>query len=454
MARAPAEIRDLGTSAADRELLSAFYKDLYIPAFPDADERESLDNIQRYLERKAADWYGPNNYHVHVRLEDGELVGGAITDYLAGPNTGVIEFLVAAPARRGRGLGRRLLDAAETALAADARAAGAAGLRAVVAEMNDPFRGGLALDSMDPFTRLLIWSGWGYAGLDFPYVQPALSDRQRPVTSMLLAWKPVGETGNAVASATVKQVLHEYMRWAMRIDQPQRSAEFAQMARYLDARTAVPLLPLDHYVGHDQARPLAIREITGSDADLPAVRAVYAAHFADRATAVDAEALGREPAGAGPRGGDHAYHLWALRAAPEAPVAGLASFFTLPEAGFGGYVALAPPLRGTGRVPLLLARIETQMVRDRLGATGWFAECDDRVLARFRRAGFHEVAIPYRQPPLRPGGAAPALHLLYKEFGRAYAPPALTGARLLAALRRIQDGGLRHRAPGGRRGLP
>jgi len=436
MARAPAEIRDLGTSAADRALLSAFYKDLYIPAFPDADERESLDNIQRYLEKKATGWYGANSYHVHVRLEDGQLVGGAITDYLAGPNTGVIEFLVTSPARRGRGLGRRLLDDAETALAADARAAGAAGLRAVVAEMNDPFRSGLALDSMDPFTRLLIWSGWGYAGLDFPYVQPALSDRQKPVTSMLLAWKPVSETGNAVASATVKQVLHEYMRWAMRLDHPQRSAEFTAMARHLDARTTVPLLPLDHYVGHDQARPLDIREVTTNDSDLPEVRAVYAANFADRATALDAEALGCQPAGA--RGGDHAYHLWALRATPEAPVAGLASFFTLPEAGFGGYVALAPPLRGTGRVPLLLARVETQMVRDRLGATGWFVECDDHVLARFRRVGFHEVAIPYRQPPLRPGGPAPALHLLYKVFGRAYAPPVLTGAVLLAALRRIQ----------------
>jgi len=228
------------------------------------------------------------------------------------------------------------------------------------------------------------------------------------------------------------------MRWAMRIEQPPRSAEFTEMARYLDARTAVPLRPLDHYVGHDQARPLAIREVTANDADLPAVRAVYAAHFADRATALDAEALGRAPASASTRAADHTHHLWALRAKPEAPVAGLASFFTLPETGFGGYVALAPPLRGTGRLPLLLARIETQMVRDRLGATGWLVECDDAVLARFRSAGFHEIAIPYRQPPLRAGGPAPALHLLYKEFGRAYAPPALAGAALLAALRRIQ----------------
>jgi hypothetical protein len=371
---------------------------------------------------------------VHVRLEDGELVGGAITDYLAAPNTGVIEFLVVSPARRAHGLGRRLLDDAEAALSADARAAGAAGLRAVVAEMNDPFRCRLELDSMDPFTRLLIWSGWGFERLDFPYVQPALSDGQQPVSSMLLAWKPVSEGGQTVAAATVKQVVHEYMRWAMRIDQPQRSAEFTSMAGYLDARTDVPLIPLDHYVGHDPRRPLDIRELTTDDPDLPAVRAVYAASFTDGATAVDPKSLGRASALAGPHA---AYHLWALRPTPDAPVAGLASFFTLPEAGFGGYVALAPPLRGTDRLALLLARIESQMVRDRLGATGWFVECEDAVLSRFRRAGFHELAVPYRQPALRPGGPAPALHLLYKEFGRTYAPPVITAEFVLAALRRI-----------------
>ena len=97
MARASSDIRDLGTSPADRDLLRAFYTDLFIPAFADADERESLVNIQRYLELKAAGWYGANNYHIRVLLDGGRLVGGTIADYLAGPNTGVIEFLVVVP---------------------------------------------------------------------------------------------------------------------------------------------------------------------------------------------------------------------------------------------------------------------------------------------------------------------------------------------------------------------
>ena len=291
---------------------------------------------------------------------------------------------------------------------------------------------------MDPFARLRIWSDWGFQKLDFPYVQPALSPEQSPVTSMLLAWKPMATAGRGVPAATVKQVVHEYLRWAMRIEHPDRSAEFGAMARHLDARGEVALLPLDRYVGHDSARPFLVHEITAADdGDLPELRALFRASFPDRATAVDDAALGAGPASTSRRGADHAYHLWSLRPSADAPAAGLASFFTLSGVGFGGYVALGPPLRGTGRLPLVLARIEAQMVRDDLGATGWYVECGDDVVAPFRRAGFHELAVTYRQPPLRPGGPAPVLHLLYKRFGREYEAPVLDRGAFLGAMRQI-----------------
>jgi ribosomal protein S18 acetylase RimI-like enzyme len=438
MAPAGPEVRDLGAGAADLEVLLAFYENLYAAAFPDPDERESLANMKRYLRLKATGWYGTNNYHVRVLMDGGRIAAGSVSDYLAGPNTGVIEFLVVAPDARRRGLGRRMLDDLEAALGADARAAGSKDLRAVVAEMNDPFRGALRSDSMDPFARLRIWSDWGFQKLDFPYVQPALSAEQRPVTSMLLAWKPVAPAGSAVPAATVKQVVHEYLRWAMRIEHPERSAEFGAMARHLDQRDEVALMPLDGYVGHDAALPFVVHEITAADdADLPALRALYRACFPDRATAVEDSALGGGPASVSRRGADHAYHLWALRPSADGPVSGLVSFFTLPDVGFGGYVALGPLLRGTGRLPLVLARVEAQMVRDDLGATGWYVECGDDAAPSFGRAGFHELAVTYRQPPLRPGGPAPVLRLLYKSFGRAYEAPMLGREGFLGAIRQI-----------------
>src|SRR4030095_4567943 len=104
---------ELTASPAHRALLRRFSDEAYAPEFPDPDERESLVNIERYLELKAQGWYGDNAYHVVVAEDDGMIVGGAISDYLADPNAGVVEFLVVTPAARGQGLGRRLLDVTE-----------------------------------------------------------------------------------------------------------------------------------------------------------------------------------------------------------------------------------------------------------------------------------------------------------------------------------------------------
>jgi hypothetical protein len=134
------------------------------------------------------------------------------------------------------------------------------------------------------------------------------------------------------------------------------------------------------------------------------------------------------------------YHFWALEDADAAAVCGLASFFTLPTAGFGGYIALAPPIRGTGALPTILARIELQMIDDGTSARGWYIECEDgNNVAGFSALGFFEIDIAYYQPLCGSGAAndtlaCPRLHLLYKEFGAQYEPPSLTTAEFVAAL--------------------
>jgi hypothetical protein len=58
------EYIELTYQREDRERLQRFYRELYIPEFPDEDERESLENMERYLELKEQGWYGKNNYHI------------------------------------------------------------------------------------------------------------------------------------------------------------------------------------------------------------------------------------------------------------------------------------------------------------------------------------------------------------------------------------------------------
>lgn len=179
--------RELDASPEGQAALRRFYNGLYVGEFPDPDERESLANMARYLELKAQGWYRRNNYHVLVMERGGQTAGAAVFDYLAKPNAGVIEFLFTRPDRRRLGLGRALLDAVAHALQRDARAGARKPLFAIVAEMNDPFRRPETPDNMDPFDRAEIWGKWGFGRLDFPYVQPALARRQRPVCLALMA---------------------------------------------------------------------------------------------------------------------------------------------------------------------------------------------------------------------------------------------------------------------------
>jgi GNAT superfamily N-acetyltransferase len=239
-------VRELTAAVEDRELLSDFYESLYVPEFPDPDGRESLENIQRYLDLKGRGWYGPNNYHVVVLLDKAaRCVAGSIFEYLAGPNAGVIEFLVVHPEQRGRGLGTYIHEVTEAMIAADARERTGRGPVCIVAEINDPCQSSMVEDSIDPFVRALIWSGWGYQRLDFPYVQPALSAHQQPVRHLVLAIKAVqAEYRRRVPAPLVAHILREYMRWAMRIENPDQVPEYLEMQAALNRFGTVAVVPL------------------------------------------------------------------------------------------------------------------------------------------------------------------------------------------------------------------
>ena len=239
-------IREINASDEDLKLLARVYDGLYIAEFPDPDERESLPNMQTYLRKKAQGWYGEINYHILVLMERDKPVGLSISDYLARANAGVIEFILTDPANRRSGYGRTLLDHTEAVLAQDARAGGsrADGMPfCIVAEMNDPAAKSDVEDNLDPAVRAGIWSRWGYRKLDFRYVQPALSPEQKSVEGLLLIAKPMDmPSAAALAGEQVRMILLEYMRLAMRIDQPDVLPEYKVMSGTLGDNVRLLLL--------------------------------------------------------------------------------------------------------------------------------------------------------------------------------------------------------------------
>lgn len=420
-------IAEVDASRKGIDTLERFYRDLYVRNFPDAHERESLANMRRYLRLKASGWYGANNYHVLILYRNGVPVGGSVSDYLAVPNAGIIEFLFTDVGARAMGLGKTLLRATLRRLRQDARSVSSRPLRAVLAEMNDPYRKTGVPDNMDPFERAAIWGGWGFAKLDFPYIQPALSVRQRPVHCLALVMKSLRPRRPAGVSAEwLLSAIREYMRWAMRISDPALNAQYRDMARAASTRRRVAVIPLCRYVGREPSKAL---QITPIDSGGPKLRRLHRL-LQRQISAVEHVASLRDFRHALSRNRAYRYHLWGLGRPGSRKIEGLASFFTFRNGGFGGYIVLSGALKAKGLLRPLVARIEERMIKDNTGAKGWFIECDDTSMAPFVAAGFGRVPAmfspPETRPPKRPAPVS-KLHLLHKEFGSqaAGAPPPL-----------------------------
>ncbi|MDT7769316.1 MAG: hypothetical protein QOI30_2326 [Mycobacterium sp.] len=415
------------TRKSDIELFERFYDECFIPEFPDLDERESLENIKAYLERKETGWYGKNNYHVVVMVDGDTPIGGSISDYLVEPNAGVIEYLVVAPDHRGTGRGGQLIEHTERLLHEDAERSRGRRLDWIVSEMDDPYVTPGPSNRFDPFVRPRIWHKWGYRLLDFRYVQPALSSTKKPVENLLLAAKTCSDRfTDSVPARDVRALIHEYLHWAMRIDVPDDNQEFDEMCQFLERRGSIRLVRLSDYLGWEKDTHLYINEVVNEkDSKLDEVITVYDQVFQDRDTAIGSGEFRKafEPDGLFHRP-DYRYHLWTVSRDAEGKCEGMASFLTTQSAGFGGYVGFFEPLRGSGKLRHLGARMEERMVRDGTRARGWYIECggeEERNI--FLRLGFRELDVHYQQPSL-PGRNIEApdrsLHLLYKPFGRVY----------------------------------
>jgi GNAT superfamily N-acetyltransferase len=429
----------------DIDLLRSFYDDCFVPEFPNRDEREPFEVIENYLHLKETGWYKKNNYHVIVLLDGDKPIGGSISDYLDEPNAGVIEYFVIQPEHRGQGLGRRLLEETERQLHLDADKSRNRPLDWIVAEIDDPYVTPGPTSGIDYFALARIWHNMGYQLLDFPYLQPALSRDRKPVSNLSMIAKICSHrfSGSQIASTDVQMLLREYLQWAMRIQTPEKNDVFNRMREFLEAAGAVKLVSFGDYLGWQKEAHLHINEvITGEDPELDQAIDVYERVFQDRDIAIPGDEFRRafQPEGLAYRPG-YRFHLWTIRRESLQECGGMASFLTMPSAGFGGYIGFVDSLRGAGKLRHIIARAEGRMVRDGTEACGWYIECAGETERNiFSKVGFSELDVEYMQPGLPGRSAEPRtdpLHLLYKPFGRVYETPTITKPAFLQAIREL-----------------
>ncbi len=430
---------------SDIGLLRSFYDDCFVPEFPNPNQRESFEVIENYLRLKDTGWYKKNNYHVVVLLDGDKPIGGSIADYLDEPNAGVIEYFVIQPERRGQGLGRRLLEETERLLHLDADKSRNRPLDWIIAEMDDPYVTPGPTSGTDHFSLARIWHNMGYQLLDFPYLQPALSGDKEPVSNLCMVAKICSQRfqGSHVASLDMEVLLREYLSWGMRIQTPENDEMFTKMRAFLEAADTVDLVSFGEYLGWQKEAHLHINEvITDQDPELDQAIAVYEKVFQDSDIAIAGSEF-REafrPEGLAYRPG-YRYHLWTIRQESVKECTGIASFLTMPSAGFAGYIGFVGSLRGARKLRHIVARAEERMVRDGTDARGWYIECaGDTERDIFAQVGFSELDVQYMQPLLPRGSSEPRsdpLHMLYKPFGRVYETPTVAKSAFLQAVREI-----------------
>jgi hypothetical protein len=157
-------------------LLEEAYRDIYVPAFPDENERESLEKF-----KKAVDGGFPGVQVVinilGERLEDPDnyvVKGISVGYYYEKQNVGLLAYNAISPEHRESGLGKLMVQSRIESMQKMAQARGKT-LAGVFIECNDPLKVSPDMDSMDPSKRIQIFESWGARQIPIDYVQPPVS---------------------------------------------------------------------------------------------------------------------------------------------------------------------------------------------------------------------------------------------------------------------------------------
>jgi len=220
------------TSLSD---LGQFYTEIYMEAFPNENERETFDHFLGYL-RKAAN---AKEYKYHIVLaknEQGRIVGGCVFNYFKKSNAGVIEFLAIRRDLQSSGLGSQLYRHAVSMLSEDAYDMNRKPLDYICCEIDAP-----EYSKAEIKKYLYFWNKNNYWHLKFKYIQPALSVDQDSVEGLWFTISPQREWSKSLPGNLIADIVYDYIKYAMGIDNPENCAEFAAMKEELLSKKGVEL---------------------------------------------------------------------------------------------------------------------------------------------------------------------------------------------------------------------
>jgi GNAT superfamily N-acetyltransferase len=212
----------------------AFYADVYEPAFPDPDIRDSAANLKRAADPDLASEDQPRGFiDLAMAARDGREVvaGGIVYELFSSAGAALVSYVVAAEGWRGKGIARSLLNHARQTLKAE----GGGDEALLIFAETEPDTG-----TEEDRIRLRALGRLGFAVLDCDYVQPPLGPGKHHVPLTLLLHRPQADS---VPAARVEGFLRTFYR-SMVGDALPEDAILQQVLAPLTARQTIAVRPL------------------------------------------------------------------------------------------------------------------------------------------------------------------------------------------------------------------
>lgn len=223
---------------ANSVLLDQFYE-LYQKIFVDENERETRENIIKYLSLKDSSYYGSNSYHIFCSVEDKKIEGFLVGDYYSGPNSGVIEFVGVSPEYRDRHIAKMLIDHFTETISKEAQKK----INGIFCEVDIKE---LSHPGHRDKTSLSFWKKLDFGVVELIYVQPSLSPGKKPVKDLVLLYRDIA--GSGLEATQLLSFVESYMKYAMSIDAPYEKWEYQVVKGQTNHRKLIPIMTVDEFI--------------------------------------------------------------------------------------------------------------------------------------------------------------------------------------------------------------
>jgi hypothetical protein len=214
------EVRDPN----DRALAGAYR--LLRGAFSSRELVRRRDIREAIIERNRG-FLGDLNWHMFVAERGKVLLGVATISYVGELNIGVVGYLAVRSTERSTGLGLRLRARLLQAVHKDALRIRKRPVDALIGEV----RAG------NPWLRHLV-TAHGALALDFPYWQPSIDGKARPVR-LVLYYQPLTKERASLSGNEVRRLLYVIWRRLYRIPRPMKDPTFLKMLTALQDRRLI-----------------------------------------------------------------------------------------------------------------------------------------------------------------------------------------------------------------------